>query len=163
MAEKTCSLKRDSDEDDRDVAGFVAAKTGETPPPLLIWADPDPMAVDTQSNCGRCMSFPLSKDTSHWPTDLPLAEARLFWKHAALHVIAKNGGGCCWARVEEQDGGSGEEVTRQEFKVVALADRARFGLEAEAALPGLRAIEYRQRGRLVGWRLVIESQEHGDA
>lgn len=158
MAEKTCSLKRDANDDDRDVAGFVADKARETPPPLLVWADPDPMAVDTQANQGRRMRFPLSRDSSGWPADLPLVEARLFWKDAALHVIAKEGGGCRWARIEEQVGGNGEEVTRQEFKVVALADRARFGLESGAALPGLRAIEYRQRGRLVGWRLIAKEK-----
>lgn len=155
MPEKSCTLKRSVDEDIRDVAEFVTAQVGAIPP-LLIWADPDPMAMDAHGNYGRLMDFPLARDTSNWPSGVPIAEARLFWKDSALHVVARNGGGCRWVRIEEQ---AGDEVVRDEFKVAAVVDRTRFGLEEGATLPGLRAIEYRQEGRLVGWRLTIGTQE----
>lgn len=94
-----------------------------------------------------------------WPADLPLVEARLFWASSALHVVARERGGCSWVRIEEvAEGNGGTEVARSVIPVYTLRDLNRFGLENGPAIQGLSAVEYRQQGRLVAWRLVMEKQ-----
>lgn len=128
--------------------------------PLLAWAEPDPLYVDLSNNTGRRNNFePLVCGTPSWPGDIPLVEARLFWARSALHVVAREGGGCAWVRIEEISENSGEaEVARSVIPVYTLRDLNRFGLERKPMFEGLQAIEYRQQGRLVAWRLVMEKQ-----
>jgi hypothetical protein len=140
------------------VADLIRQKAQEAEP-LLAWAEPDPLHVDVSNSTGRRNDFePLVRGIPSWPDDLPLVEARLFWAKSALHVVAKEGGGCVWVRIEEVSEGSGEtEVARSVIPVYTLRDLKRFGLESGPAFERLRAVEYRQQGRLVAWRLVIES------
>jgi hypothetical protein len=154
MPEERCRLKRSHDEDARTAAQFVAEQAREYPP-LLVWVEPDPAAVDLSGNTGRRLhSLPFGADFGERFAGMPLAEARLFWERAALHVVASEDEGCRWAKIEESDDGEGEEVMRDDgIEVLTVADRVRFGLPDEPALK-LRAIQYLERGRLVGWRLV---------
>lgn len=134
MADTLCKLKREHEQNEKtcNVAKFIARKAKENPP-LLTWADPDPTAVNPEGNTGRRTDFqPLVRGIPEWPADVPLAEARLFWKSSALHVVAKDGGGCRWAKIEESD--DGEEFMRSEMKVLTLRDRKRFGLDTETDL-----------------------------
>lgn len=156
--ETTCALRISPRQDDhRSVAEVIAQHAGEAAP-LLAWAEPDPLHVAPDKHGRRDDFKPLVQGVPSWPADLPLAEARLFWPTAALHVVAREGGGCSWTRIEE-GGADGEMLLamRTEFSVHALSDLARFGLAAHEALKGLplRAIEYRERGRLAAWRLTI--------
>ncbi|MDG4584357.1 MAG: hypothetical protein P9E67_09790 [Candidatus Competibacter sp.] len=141
------------------VTDLIRRKAQETKP-LLAWAEPDPLHVDVSNSTGRRSDFePLVCGMPSWPTDLPLVEARLFWASTALHVVVKEGGGCAWVRIEEASKGSGgAEVARSVIPVYTLRDLKRFGLQGEMTIKGLRAVEYRQQGRLVGWRLTIEEK-----
>lgn len=151
MPDTPCKLKRDNNEEKCSVAEFIAKMTQGTPP-VLAWADPEPTAADLEGNTGRRTNFqPLVRGIPNWHDDIPLAEARLFWENAALHVITKDGGGCQWAKIEESK--DGEEFMRSEIKVLTLRDRTRFGLDPETDFE-LSAVEYRQQGRLVAWRLT---------
>lgn len=161
MPEKRCFLKSTPGEDSRSVAQYVAEQARENAP-SLVWVEPDPAAVDLDGGSGRRLhGLPFGTDFGGRFDGIPLVEARLFWARAALHVVAGEEGGCRWAKIEESDDGGGdgvEEVMRDEgIEVLTLADRARFGLpeaSPDSQALRLRAIEYRQRGRLVGWRLV---------
>lgn len=146
------------------VADLIRQKAQEAEP-LLAWAEPDPLRVDVSNSTGRRSDFePLVCGMPSWPADLPLVEARLFWASSALHVVAREGGGCAWVRIEETaEGSGGDEVACSVIPVYTLRDFKRFGLESRPAFEGLRAVEYRQQGRLVAWRLVIKSQENTDA
>lgn len=164
--ETTCALRIDPCQDDhRSVAEVIAQHAGEAAP-LLAWAEPDPLHVALSQHGRRNDFTPLVQGVPSWPADLPLVEARLFWATAALHVVAREGGGCVWTRIEE-NGADGETLLamRAEFSVHTRRDLARFGLHADEAIKGLplRAIEYRERGRLVVWRLILANEEHGDA
>lgn len=156
-SEKTCALRIQSRQDDsRRLAEVIAHQAGESPP-LLVWAEPDPLYVDLVNHTGRRGAFtPLARGVPSWPDDLPLVEARLFWPRAALHVVAREEGGCNWTRIEEADPeGKETDYRRTAFSVHTLRDRDRFGLPDESRIEDLMAIEYRQRGRLVAWRLMI--------
>jgi hypothetical protein len=136
-------------------------------PPLLAWADPVPYTRNTDGKPGRRSDFhPLVQGTPSWPANLPLAEARLFWQDAGLHVVAEEGGGCRWARIQECATGD-NECSRSETRVLSLRDRERFGLAEDHAVPKtLVAVEYRQQGRLVAWRLLVDCvqlEDSGDA
>lgn len=141
------------------VAEFVRRRA-QGAAPLLAWAEPDPLCVDVAitNRTGRRADFtPLVQGAPAWPEDLPLVEARLFWAGSALHVVAGEGGGCRWSDLEEVTDGPGEfvEVVSPSIPVHTLRDLKRFSLSDMPAIEGLQAIEYRQRGRLVAWRLVI--------
>lgn len=140
-----------------NVADLIRQKAQEAEP-LLAWAEPDPLHMNVSNNTGRRCDFkPLVCGMPSWPDDLPLVEARLFWASSALHVVAREGGGCSWVRIEEvAEGDGGAEVARSVIPVYTLRDLNRFGLENGPAIQGLSAIEYRQQGRLVAWRLVME-------
>jgi len=154
MSETRCNLKRDRGEANCSIAEFIATRAEKTPP-LLIWAEPNPSAVDLAGNTGRRIhSLPLVRGIPEWLDKVPLTEARLFWQNLALHVVARDEGGCLWATIEEGADG-GEEVIRSERRVVTLADHQRFGLMEQPAFSDLRAIEYRQQGRLVAWCLTL--------
>ena len=156
MPESQCNLKREHDESTCSVAAFITQKAKESPP-LLAWADPEPTAVDLTSKTGRRVTFqPLVQGVPNWPDDIPLAEVHLFWQNSALHVISKEGGGCRWAMIEEDEIG-GLMALRSEKQVLTVRDYLRFGLEARQELK-LRAVEYRQHGRLVAWRLITVEQ-----
>jgi hypothetical protein len=167
-SENACALRIETRQDLGRIREVIDHQAGESPP-LLAWAEPDPLYVDRLNRTGRRGDFvPLVLGAPPWPADLPLVEARLFWPKAALHLVARADGGCVWTRIEE--GGADENrllVTRSEFPVHVhgRGDLARFGLAPHAALEGLplRAIEYRERGRLVAWRLTIANEEYRNA
>ncbi|MCB1821771.1 MAG: hypothetical protein KDI73_09370 [Candidatus Competibacteraceae bacterium] len=127
--------------------------------PLLAWAEPDPLHVDIANRTGRRDDFkPLVIGMPSWPTDTPLLEARLFWATSALYIVARENGGWSWARIEEAaENSGGAKVACSVIPVHTLRDVGRFGVPDGPAIKGLQAIEYREQGRLVAWRLVIES------
>ncbi len=53
-----------------------------------------------------------------------------------------------------------QEVLSQAFRVLTITDLARFGLTAAqfTAIDHLMALAYRQQGRLVAWRLIIQKE-----
>lgn len=153
MTADTCALRiQPPTQDSRTVAEIIADEADKAPP-LLAWADPDPLHVNLTNHGGRREDFkPLMRGTPSWPQDLRLIEARLFWLDAALHVVACEAGGSIWTRIEEI---AGTEFRREEFSVHTISDLPRFGLLEDAVIQNLIAIEYRQRGRLMAWRLMI--------
>ena len=157
-SENACALRIQSRQDDsRPLAEVIAHQAAESPP-LLAWAEPDPLYVDRVNRTGRRGDFvPLVRGVpASWPADLPLVEVRLFWSRAALHVVAREHGGCAWTRIEElAPEGKETDYSRTGFSVHTLRDRQRFGLPNETGIDDLMAIEYRQRGRLIAWRLMI--------
>ncbi|EGV32667.1 hypothetical protein ThidrDRAFT_1152 [Thiorhodococcus drewsii AZ1] len=156
MIANTCALHMHTEKDLRSVAEVIADQAGKAPP-LLAWADPDPLHVDLVNRTGRHGDFvPLAQGVPSWPADLPLVEARLFWPRAVLHVVACEKGGCVWTCIKEVTADDDTlPAMRSEIPVHTRRDLARFGLSAHEVVEGLRAIEYRERGRLVAWRLTI--------
>jgi len=151
---KRCRLAREPGEDSCSVLAFIERKAREQPP-RLVWIEPDPEAVEIGPGGGRRIAaLPLAGGAPEsWPDDwreLPLAEARLFWDRSAMHVIAAEGG-CRWAWIEEQEG---DEVEREESSVFTHQDAKRYGLQSAKLAGKLVAVGYRERGRLVGWRLM---------
>lgn len=136
--------------------------------PQIAWAEPQP-AWMANGKPGRCEAFrPLlvkpDSALTGWPSDLPLAEVRLFWENAALHIVANEQGGCHWARIEELTKETGKQdspdiicVSHETSTVYTLRDLERFGLTHDKHAPfpeKLNAITYHQQGRLVAWRLI---------
>ena len=72
--------------------------------------------------------------------------------------------GCRWARIEEHriEEQEGEEVEREVSSVFTHQDATRYGLQSAKLAGKLVAVRYRERGRLVGWRLMIEPGERSD-
>ncbi len=158
----TCALHIDTQSDSRSLTELIAQQV-QASPPLLAWAEPDPLAVDLTNRSGRRDDFtPLQRGVPSWPPDVPLIEARLFWADTALHVIAQDGGGCRWTRITE-DATADLSTTRTRLKVHIRSDWARFGLAQQQPIADLQAIEYRQNGRLIAWRLIVANKEHRDA
>lgn len=158
-----CWLQHKTKTDGCTVADVIAPWLSGAPP-LLAWAEPDPLQVVTHNKTGRRDDFrPLVQGTPSWPNDLPLIEARLFWPTAALHVVAHEAGGCRWMRIEEfnapTEATDTVEVMRTPLPVYTISDQERFGLPDSVAIEHLQAIEYRQRGRLISWRLTIGTEE----
>lgn len=149
----TVKIARTCGEEVQTVAAFIAAQA-DNAPPLLACAEPRTTALNENGGAGRRTDFhPLVADIPQWPADLPLAEAYLFWKDAVLHAVAKEDGGCRWARIDEARQGT-EDVARTETPVLTLRDWQRFGLEKAPCTDKLIAIEYRAGGRLIAWRLI---------
>jgi hypothetical protein len=164
---KRCRLAREPGEDSCSVLAFIERQARERPP-RLVWVEPDPAAVAMGPGGGRRIAaLPLAGGTPEsWPDDwreLPLTEARLFWPTSALHVLAHDDG-CRWVRIEERDRDAVEHEDREECdedvveRVVSSAfaqsDASRYGLAPAAVQGPLISIQYRKRGRLVGWRLM---------
>jgi hypothetical protein len=148
-------MRTPGQEDPRSVHDLVREKVADNAP-LLAWAEPDPLHVDLYNETGLRPGFvPLVCGVPSWPDDLRFIEARLFWASSMVHVIAREGGGCVWTRIEEGSDGGDPDLTRSEIEVHTLRDLKRFGFPAFQPIEGLRAIEYRQQGRLVAWRLVL--------
>lgn len=167
MTAMSCRLQLESDADARTVAEVIAQQVDEAAP-LLAWAEPNPLYAVVHNRTGRRGDFvPLVQGAPSWPADLPLIEARLFWPTAALHVVAREGRGCLWTRIEELNAAAGAasnaEFMRTVFPVHTISDRARFGLPDQETITPLQAIEYRQCGRLVAWRLTIGTEEYRHA
>jgi len=161
-AQPTIKLIRSNDKSDSSVLKYVT-EIAQKESPLLAWADPVPTARNSARKPGRYVGFnPLAVGVPNWPENLPLAEARLFWANAALHIVANEGAGCRWARIEEaanNEVSQGEAFSRSEIPILTLRDRDRFGLtESDDDEMNLVAVEYRQQGRLMGWRLVMDKQ-----
>ena len=163
MMGHTCALRIHVEQDPRTVTEVIA-DTALKAPPLLAWADPDPLHVSLTNHNGRREDLkPLMRGTPSWPQDLRLLEARLFWGEAALHVVSCEGGGCRWTRIEEADPQDNEtDYTRVVFPVATIRDLSRFGLADESGIERLMAIEYRQFGRLKAWRLTHQGATHVD-
>jgi hypothetical protein len=155
MSETTCHIVRDQGVDKTcSVTDFIRQQV-QANPPVLAWAEPEITAVDMDSQTGgRREDFtPFVRGVpENWPGTLPLVEARLFWDTAVLHVVSRDDGGCQWARIEESRGNT---VERREVPVMTLRDVKRFGLELQPVSGALVVVEYREHGRLVGWRLVV--------
>ena len=123
-------------------------------PPMFAWAEPDPIQAAIAIPSGRHRGFrPWQTGTPGWSAEPPLLEARLFWMHSALHVVAADAGGCRWCRIEESEHGD-TPVLREQFPVVGRRDLARFGLDEADEVPELRAVVYTNGGRMLGWRLI---------
>lgn len=164
MTDSQCCIVFSSGEASGSVADGVRQWVADAEP-LLAWAEPDPLHVDIANRTGHRDDFkPLVIGRPSWPADVPLVEARLFWATSALHIVAKEDGGWRWARIEQvaEDSG-GTKVARSVIPVHTLRDFGRFGLLNGPAIQGLQAIEYREQGRLVAWRLVINHRENVDA
>jgi hypothetical protein len=142
-------------EDTRAVADFARDEAAREAP-VLSWAEPEPRVVEGASP-GRIQDFrALSSGAPQWPALISLLEARLFWKDKALHVVTC-GDGCRWALLQElSNDGGGQPVQKDVYPVLTVKDRSRFGLDAVhvGGDVSLVAIEYRNDGRLFGWRLV---------
>lgn len=152
----TVTIARTHGDDGKTVAAFIVAQAHEQPP-LLAWAEPQATALNENGGAGRRTDFqPLVSGSPDWPANLPLAEAYLFWEHSSLHVVAKESGGCRWARIEETS--QGEEVATARTPVLALRDWQRFGLAKALCTDKLTAIEYRRGGRLIAWRLITNEE-----
>lgn len=164
MTNTLCNLRMQTEQDRRSVAEVIAEQARDSTP-QLAWAEPDPRQVAFAKRGGRRSDFtPLQRAVPSWPSDLPLVEARLFWPMAALHVVAREDGGCAWSRIEELDAGSGnDEFMRADFPIYTIRDFYRFGLPEDTSITDLTAIEYRQRGRLVAWRLIARLEEQNNA
>lgn len=156
MTDNTCALRIQTQNETRTVMEVIAEEAGKAPP-LLAWADPDPLHVNLSNHSGRREDFkPLVQGAPLWPQDLRLLEARLFWRDAALYVVAREDGGCSWTRIEEI---AGTNFRREEFYVHTISDRKRFGLSDDSTIQTLMAIEYKQRGQLLAWRLTMATRE----
>ena len=156
----TINLIRTNGRSELSVTKYLETLLGNTSP-LLTWGDPVPTWRRSDGTTGRVDNFqPLVIGAHSWGVDLPLAEARLFWADAALHVVASEGTGCRWARIQEcaqGDASMGEQFSRSTSTVMTLRDRSRFGLGiGDIKDMNLIAIEYRSQGRLVAWRLETE-------
>lgn len=165
MTEISCWLKRTRGEAECGIREFIASQL-VAEGPLILWLDPDPLAVDYNGPTGRRLdALPLVEGAPPaGMLDVPLAEARIFWKEAALHVIASEGGGCRWARIEESREAEDDEarVQREIIPVLSLRDQARFGFDDRQEIENLQAVMYKRQGRLLAWRLLAKSWEHND-
>lgn len=144
----------------------------EKEPPLLAWAEPQ--ADWYGHGTGRHPQFiPLQQlqgTMPDWPKDLPLTEARLFWKNRVRHIVANEHDGCRWVDIEELTKEAGKQddpatTTRVSYEMLAvytLRDLERFGLNnSDVPLSEkLNAITYRQQGRLIAWRLTQKENPH---
>ena len=151
MNGERCQITISSDCSPVGLAALLMTEVAITPP-LLAWAEPDLMAAVLDNDTGRRSDFhALVSGTPDWPLDLPLVEARLFWKTAALHVVADETG-CRFARIKEE--GSADAI-RRVYPIHTLQDRRRFGLaDFGGGIGRLNAVEYWRDGRLIGWRLM---------
>lgn len=161
MTDSQCVIDRSADEEGQYSVAEYVKRTAQDHPPLLAWAEPEPLAVDITNGTGRCDGFTaLVRGMPAWSGDPPLTEARLFWATSALHVVAIEGGGCRWARIEENaQCTNGTLVARTVIPVHTLRDLVRFGLGDGQTIEGLCAVEYRQQGSLVAWRLTTATEE----
>jgi hypothetical protein len=161
MTANVCTLHIQTKSDSCSVNEIIAQQVLDNPP-QLAWAEPNPLHVKVTNRTGQRDDF-VSLQLGHpsWPIDLPLIEARLFWPNAALHVVASDGGGCIWTRIAESETAE-LHVMRSTIRVHTRSDWERFGLNNSEAIKNLQAIEYRERGRLVAWRLIIEGMNNVD-
>ena len=168
MMDSQCELFIRKGRDPRNVSQFIMDEVDRSMP-SLAWGEPDPLDVELDNRDGRRDDFrPLVLGAPSWPDDVTLLEARLFWDSTALHVAMLESGGCGWTRIEEMNGAPDQtagamNLIRSTKPVHTRRDMTRFGLQGLESFPGLTAVEYRERGRLVAWRLTIEAGEltHG--
>lgn len=169
MTDISCWLRRSRGQAEGSVSAFITSHLGAESP-LLLWVDPDPLAVDYRGATGRRLeALPLVEGNApDWMLNVPLTEARIFWKQAALHVITGEAGGCRWARIEEategDKDGNGERVQREVIPVLTLSDRdrARFGITDRHVIENLQAVLYKRQGLLRAWSLAINSPGRED-
>lgn len=165
MTEIPCWLGRTRGESECGVEVFLANQLAADRP-QLVWVDPDPLAVDYHGATGRrFVALPLVEgDPSAWMLGIPLAEARIFWRGAALHIVASDTGGCRWTRITEfwEDSTGDERVQREIIRVLSLRDQARFGFKDTQGFENLQAILYKRQGLIRAWRLQAESWERND-
>jgi hypothetical protein len=167
---KQCYIKRTFSTADaaQTVAAYARGAITAANLPQLAWAEPKPdwMANGKPGRCDAFRPLLIKPDSAltGWPSDLPLAEVRLFWENATLHIVANEQGGCRWAGIEELAKETGKQddpdiicVSHETLPVYTLRDLKRFGLTHDASAPlpeKLNAITYHQQGRLVAWRLT---------
>lgn len=165
MTEIPCWLGRTRGESECGVEVFLTSQL-VADKPQLVWVDPDPLAVDYHGATGRRIAaLPLVEgDPPAWMLGVPLAEARIFWQGAALHVVASEPGGCRWTRITEswEDGDGDERVQREIIRVLSLRDQARFGFKGAQGVANLQGIIYKRQGLVRAWRLQANSWERHD-
>lgn len=171
MTDISCWLRRSRGQAECSASAFITSHLGAESP-LLLWVDPDPLAVDYRGPTGRrLLALPLVEGNApDWMLNVPLTEARIFWKQSALHVIADEAGGCRWARIEEategdkNGNGDSARVQREVIPVLTLSDRdrARFGITDRHSIENLQAVLYKRQGLLKAWRLLTKSWGHND-
>lgn len=129
--------------------------------PQLAWAEPC-IRLYRQNELlrsGRHPHFvPLVTGLPSWPEELLLSEARLFWADHAVHLLRLDETHCAEVTLSESkspDSALDKLVTRQTKNLLTLRDKQRFGLETLALSESITAIEYRQSGRLLAWRLIL--------
>lgn len=187
---KEVSIQLSSGKSQLSVSGRVEELVRENGEPLLAWAEPMAIAL-TGNAADRHRAFELLvAGKPAWPSHPPLGEARLFWTDRAVHVVAAPEQGCRWAMVSEtavgfclrlgflfrlrfrramfrqRAAGVGKpmikKVLRAESPVLTLRDADRFGLDkANWMEQTYLAIEYRDNGRLVAWRLLPKESDGG--
>ncbi|MGB4334922.1 MAG: hypothetical protein WBJ41_08810 [Chromatiaceae bacterium] len=166
MTDISCLLRHSRGKSECGVGVFLASQLAADRP-QLVWVDPDPLAVDYHGATGRrFMALPLVEgDPPAWMLEVPLAEARIFWQGAALHVIAGEAGGCRWTRITEsrEDHDGDERVQREIISVLSLRDQARFGFKDAQGVENLQAIIYKRQGLIRAWRIAIKSWGPVDA
>jgi hypothetical protein len=153
-------LKWQSGESDQSLLDFIA-KICMAEAPLLHWLEPRPGYPD-QNHFGPWPGFTGlgagAPDIDGFrKKGRDFSEARLFYQNKALHVLAA-AKGRRWSWCEECEKTPAPEtgrleVIRAEKPVFLFQDHDRYGLP-EAWTNKLRAIEYRNQGRLVAWRLL---------
>lgn len=154
-------LRRTAGHSDEPVAAF-AQNYGAQHQPDFVWADT--VAGFARNEIPKRISDfpPLTLDLQRWPTDVPLAEARLFGPDWAVHVVADRKG-CRWVAIEEQPqtDAAQDKVDKTVRQAFTLRDADRFGLAGSAWLKDwgnqggtrIEIVEYHQNGRLLAWRL----------
>lgn len=150
-------LKRESGAADISVAAYMQKWLNENKNTELqmAWAEIDPTAI-TNNMPGRYQGFePFVLGKPQWPLETPLLEARLFGDNDMLHIV-KSDDGCRWVRTEVQIAHANESDINQSapIKVLTLQDASRFGFSITSWPKNIAAIEYRQYGKLIAWRLI---------
>ncbi|MBM4368779.1 MAG: hypothetical protein FJ102_21375 [Deltaproteobacteria bacterium] len=119
------------------------------------WLEPDPLDSARRGlpRGGPCMAAgPLPAEF-----ECALLEARVFLGDGWVHLVSDGG---TWRGVRMREV-PGDAVTATTGHVVRLRDALRFGASVGALPEWLRWRRYEQGGRLVGWRLVANTEQQG--
>lgn len=150
-------------------------------PPILIWLEPRPVLIEGQIGLTKAKVFQglqIPSKTAQWfeqclPKGVIVEQARFYWQHSALHLLAKEQEhsvakeqepGCRYfaygedksflnhlklGKVEQKD-----IVPRQQNPIYLRHDLAYFGLENLGVnFEKLQVISYWDENSLWAWRL----------
>lgn len=134
-------------------------------PPELVWVEPNPWQWNGSANKRKFPQFEtLCTELPVWPSDLELIEARLFWPHKTMHLIA-DGLQLRWMSLMENGGVddadlSGELKNTQRItrSLMTIRDYRRFGFKQNHFVPNLEAYEYHLNNHLIAWRLRLPQE-----